>query len=157
MRHQNPYRGPGLVPEIYIDVYRNEEDYFYKGGVMILIDPVSCLAAAIYFEARGEIKIGQARVAETVLNRVESNRYPNTICEVVKQKHQFTFYWDGKKEMVYDQEAWLTSWDLANLALCSKINDPTICHYADKDIENKWTVTMSKEIYGNHAFYKGGC
>ena len=124
---------------------------------MLLIDPVTCLAAAIYFEARGEIKAGQIKVAETVLNRVESPKYPNTICEVVKEKHQFTFYWDGKKEVIKNEEAWSISMTIANTTLCSKINDPNICHYANKDIENKWTVTMNKEIYGNHAFYKGGC
>jgi spore germination cell wall hydrolase CwlJ-like protein len=124
---------------------------------MLLIDPVSCLAAAIYFEARGEIQLDQIRVAETILNRVESKRYPNTVCEVVKQKHQFSFYWDGKKETIYDTEAWLTSWDLANIALCSKINDPTICHYAQKQVKKKWMVNMTQDVHGTHAFYSGGC
>lgn len=124
---------------------------------MVLIDPITCLAAAIYFEARGEIEAHQVKVAETVISRVESNRYPDTVCEVVKQKHQFSFYWDGKEEIVLDQEAWLKSWDLANIALCSKINNLDICHYAQEQIKREWMASMEKEVHGTHAFYKGGC
>lgn len=50
-----------------------------------------CLASAIYFEARGEPVEGQLAVAEVVLNRVASGRYPDTICEVVEQPWQFSF------------------------------------------------------------------
>lgn len=124
---------------------------------MILIDPVSCLAAAIYFEARGEPRKYQIKVAETVISRVESKRYPNTVCEVVKQKHQFTFYWDGKKEIVTDTQAWIKSWDLAMIALCSKIDNLDICHYAQEQIKKDWMANMEREVHGTHAFYKGGC
>lgn len=50
-----------------------------------------CLANAVYFEARGEPIEGQLAVAEVVLNRTQSGRYPQTICEVVTQPWQFSF------------------------------------------------------------------
>jgi spore germination cell wall hydrolase CwlJ-like protein len=50
-----------------------------------------CLASAIYFEARGESIEGQLAVAEVVLNRTRSGRYPSTICAVVRQPAQFSF------------------------------------------------------------------
>ena len=50
-----------------------------------------CLASAVYFEARGEPIEGQLAVAEVVLNRTRSGRYPDTICEVVTQPWQFSF------------------------------------------------------------------
>tara|TARA_Y100000034_G_scaffold48496_1_gene59863 strand:+ start:81 stop:494 length:414 start_codon:yes stop_codon:yes gene_type:complete len=50
---------------------------------------VLCLAEAIYHEARGESLFGQMLVAETVLNRVDDNRWPNTTCGVVYQPYQF--------------------------------------------------------------------
>ena len=50
-----------------------------------------CLASAIYFEARGESIEGQLAVAEVVLNRTRSGRYPTTICQVVRQPAQFSF------------------------------------------------------------------
>jgi spore germination cell wall hydrolase CwlJ-like protein len=54
-----------------------------------------CLANAVYFEARGEPIEGQLAVAEVVLNRAASGRYPGTICEVVTQPWQFSFVRDG--------------------------------------------------------------
>jgi len=50
-----------------------------------------CLANAVYFEARGESLEGQLAVAEVVLNRAASGRYPGTLCEVVRQPWQFSF------------------------------------------------------------------
>ena len=50
-----------------------------------------CLALAVYHEARGEPLIGQKAVAEVVMNRVASDRFPDTICGVVMQPKQFSF------------------------------------------------------------------
>lgn len=59
---------------------------------------VRCLTHNIYFEARGEPERGQIAVALVTLNRVESEEFPETICEVVKQKNrsvcQFSWWCD---------------------------------------------------------------
>ena len=82
----------------------------------------ACLAEAIYFEARGEPVEGQFAVAEVILNRVESPKFPKNICAVVRQgtgrKHacQFSYNCDGKLEYIasgaaYDQAkrvAWVS-------------------------------------------------
>ena len=44
-----------------------------------------CLADNIYFEARNQGFAGWVAVAQVTLNRVRDDRFPNTICEVVKQ------------------------------------------------------------------------
>ncbi len=54
-----------------------------------------CLANAVYFEARGEPIEGQLAVADVVMNRVGSGKYPTTICGVVTQPWQFSFVRDG--------------------------------------------------------------
>ena len=51
---------------------------------------LECLARVISHEARGEPREGQIAVAEVVMNRVESPRFPNTICGVVNQRAQFS-------------------------------------------------------------------
>jgi spore germination cell wall hydrolase CwlJ-like protein len=60
---------------------------------------MECLTQALYYEARNESDEGQAAVAEVVLNRARSGRYPKGICEVVYQRNartcQFTFTCDG--------------------------------------------------------------
>ena len=50
----------------------------------MITEAVFCLALNIYFEARNQPIIGQIGVAQGVLNRVDSEHYPNTVCEVVK-------------------------------------------------------------------------
>ncbi|MEM1345655.1 MAG: cell wall hydrolase, partial [Pseudomonadota bacterium] len=45
----------------------------------------SCLAEALYFEARGESMRGQIAVAEVILNRVDSTAYPDSVCGVISQ------------------------------------------------------------------------
>lgn len=52
---------------------------------------VSCMSEAIYFEARDQPIDGQAAVAVTILNRVNSSRFPNTICGVIHQYKQFSY------------------------------------------------------------------
>ncbi|MFN4113554.1 MAG: cell wall hydrolase [Sphingomonadaceae bacterium] len=56
---------------------------------------LDCLAGAIYFEARGEPLLGQLAVAEVIINRSRSNRFPDTYCAVVRQPGQFSFVRKG--------------------------------------------------------------
>ena len=46
---------------------------------------VSCLAMNMYHEARNQSFAGQLAVANVTMNRVNDERFPDTICEVVKQ------------------------------------------------------------------------
>ena len=50
-----------------------------------------CLAQNIYFEARSESQAGMIAVAQVTMNRVKHPRYPNTVCEVVKQDPTYTW------------------------------------------------------------------
>ena len=60
------------------------------------------MALNIFFEARSEPIQGQIAVAEVTLNRVASDDYPNTICEVVLQENsqgcQFSWWCDSKSD-----------------------------------------------------------
>lgn len=48
-----------------------------------------CLARAMYFESNRNSDDGMLAVGTVVMNRVRSEKYPNTICGVVGQKAQF--------------------------------------------------------------------
>lgn len=54
-----------------------------------------CLAQAIYFEARGEPLEGQLAVGRVVVNRAESDAFPDDYCGVVTQRAQFSFVRGG--------------------------------------------------------------
>ena len=75
----------------------------------------TCLALAIYWEARNQPTIGQLAVAQVVVNRVESKRWPSTICDVVWQKKQFSWTHDGKSDRPKEKTAWRKSKMLAAL------------------------------------------
>jgi spore germination cell wall hydrolase CwlJ-like protein len=81
-------------------------------GVASAKNPVSnkkelqCLAQNVYFEARGEPAAGQLAIALVTMHRVKSRRYPNTICNVVWQRKQFSWTHDGKSDRPRELLAW---------------------------------------------------
>jgi spore germination cell wall hydrolase CwlJ-like protein len=64
-----------------------------------------CLRKAIYFESRGESIKGQVAVAEVILNRVDSRRFPNSVCGVVNQGCQFSYTCDGNSDNMRERGA----------------------------------------------------
>jgi len=125
---------------------------------MSITAAVFCMAQAIYFEARGEELAHRLMVANTIMNRVKSPRYPDTVCEVVKQRHQFSYYWDGKPETIDDRRAWNDALYWAERYLENPIQFHEGCHYAHKDLNPRWASAMEASfVAGNHRFYIGGC
>jgi len=57
---------------------------------------LTCLAQAVYFEARGEDLTGQLAVARVVINRATSGQFPDDYCSVVTQRGQFSFVRGGR-------------------------------------------------------------
>ena len=48
-------------------------------------ESATCLAKNMYYEARNQGTAGWMAVTAVVLNRVNDDRFPNTICEVVQE------------------------------------------------------------------------
>lgn len=80
-----------------------------------------CLQQNVYFEARNQSELGQRAVAWVTLNRMTHKRYPNTICEVVFQRKQFSWTHDGKKDEpgknILEQRAWQKAGEIADSVL----------------------------------------
>ncbi len=122
-----------------------------------------CLAEALYFEARGESVKGQFAVAEVVLNRVESTRYPDTVCAVINQgtgrKYacQFTYTCDGKKEIIAEPRAFERVGKIAKLMVNGAPRDLTsgATHYHTKAVSPNWSRKFPRTAtIGVHHFYK---
>ena len=127
------------------------------GHVNIEGEQKHCLAGAVYFEARGEPLDGQLAVAEVVLNRAASGRYPATICEVVTQKAQFSFIRDGEFPPINKaSKAWEKAVAIAEIAsreLDSKLKSDVLWYHADY-VSPSWGKRLSKETkIGLHIFY----
>ena len=123
-----------------------------------------CLAAGIYFEARGELVKGQAAVAQVILNRVRNPAYPKTICGVVYQNEkwrnrcQFSFACDGIKDRVASREHYEMAEEVAMAVTAGKIWLPEVgssTHYHATYVSPRWARTMEKmEKIGQHIFYR---
>lgn len=130
-----------------------------------MISAIACIATAIYFEARSEPLDGQVAVANVIMNRVASDRFPNSPCEVVKQgrtwmgnmvrnKCHFSYYCDGRPEVILDEGAY-------TLALSIAVNWPNLVditngatYYHRDDVQPYWveSLSISRQI-GRHLFY----
>jgi len=64
----------------------NMDSDIYKD---ITADEYKLLIKIVYLEARGESKEGKAAVVRTIMNRVKSEEFPNSIEEVIYQTGQF--------------------------------------------------------------------
>ena len=119
-----------------------------------MITPLTCLAVAVYFEARGEPIDGQMLVAETIINRVDDERWPDTICEVVQQPHQFSFYSDGLSDTPQDEEAYATALVVAAEAMAGDHLWAGPLYYHTTTVRPVWRHALEPiGIVGNHIFY----
>ena len=67
-------------------------------------EQIFCLARNIYWEARNQSKLGMIAVGRVVINRVNSNRHPNTICEVVHEGPTRESWKTKKNENLADKD-----------------------------------------------------
>ena len=132
-----------------------------------------CLAKNIYFEAGNQPTSGQIAVSQVVLNRVYSDAYPDTICDVVYQanwlenwkgnmipiRHQCQFSWfcDGKSDVPEDSDTWMYSLLVADSILNGDFGDITegSTHYHADYVHPYWADHMTEVIkIGKHIYYR---
>ena len=154
-----------VVPDAYAD----------KPGIWKEQESV-CMAMNIYHEARNQGLAGQLAVAAVTLNRVADKRYPNTVCEVVKQgpireswktkgkdvrpnerqyypirhKCQFSWYCDGKSDEINQPKSYGKILDLSRLIIYNDIAFVDITegatHYHADYVMPAWAKTKTKTI-----------
>lgn len=64
-------------------------------------DSLELLALVVEAEAGNQSELGKRLVVDVVLNRVDSEEFPDTIWEVLTQKNAFSSYWDGGLDKVW--------------------------------------------------------
>ena len=135
-----------------------------------LIDPKDfsrqqrCLAEAVYFESRSEPELGQAAVAQVVLNRVKSGAYPANVCGVVYQDRnhpfacQFSFACEGKSLRIEEPGPWATAVriakDVSSGALYNRQVGDAVNYHANYVLPY-WASTLKRVAsIGHHIFYQ---
>lgn len=142
---QRPHKRP--VPHLPIRV--NDADQQY------------CLAQNIYFEARGESRLGQEAVAWVTLNRVMDPARPKTICAVVWESSQFSWTNDGLKDTPPPGLAWDDAQQVAAevTANWNPEHDPTegSVMFHSSGVKPEWRKNFTKVVrIDGHIFYNNG-
>jgi len=128
----------------------------------------SCLASAVYFEARSESRRGQLAVATVILNRVKGRHFPSSVCGVVYQGAsrrnacQFSFACDGKSNAPRPGRAWDTAIAVADEVMNDNrvIEDErlkavaTATFYHADYVAPSWRRSLNRLArIGHHIFY----
>lgn len=118
-------------------------------------EALQCLAGAIYFESKGEPLTGQLAVAEVIINRAKSGRFPADVCAVVKQRGQFSFVRGGQIPNINAGTAYSTAIAVAKVALADAWNSPAekALYFNTADRRPAGRVIKVASI-GNHVFYR---
>ena len=119
---------------------------------------VECLQRAVYFESRGDTDVGQAAVAQVIINRARHPAFPKTVCAVINQgvergSCQFSFV--CKPTKVVDQREWRRAREVAERALdghtVEGVGTSTFFHAAR--VNPGWKLTRVGQ-FGAHVFYR---
>jgi len=134
-------------------------------------EQLQCMALNIYHEARSDSTLGQEAVGMVTMNRVYSDKYPDTICDVVYQSHlnsrgnpirnkcQFSWYCDGKSDVPRDkvkfEEAMTNAkWVMNNYGSERDITEGAVMYHASY-VNPYWSKAYTKTSrIESHIFYK---
>jgi len=113
---------------------------------------VNLLSKLVHAEARGEPYKGMVAVAATVLNRVSSSKFPNTIAGVIYQSGAYTCVSDGQINMTANEQSKKAAQDAINGW------DPTygcIYYFNPNTATSSWIWSRPQVItIGSHIFCK---
>lgn len=127
-----------------------------------IANEATCLAEAMYYEARGEGTAGEKAIAEVVVHRMHRAGYPHSICGVVHQGTgyacQFSFVCNGMIDQPRAPGEWSRAMRLATriltgtLPLTDVTNGAIAFHAAG--VEPDWPGFVRTVQIGNHVFYR---
>jgi len=140
-----------------------DRDYLAKQPVAVGGPQWQCLTEALYFEARGETARGMFAVGEVILNRVDSDAFPDTPCEVINQGTgrryacQFTYTCDGRPETINEPRSWERVGKVARILMdgAPRVLTGGATYYHTKAVSPSWSRRFPRTAaIGAHYFYR---
>lgn len=115
------------------------------------------MAEAIVYEARGEPEEGKYAVAHVIQNRVEAERWPDTVRQVIHQYKQFSYLRDKHRQKTPTRKDWTiaygVAYDVLNDLVVSPVADAT--HYHTTKVRPSWARELEVVAkIDNHIFYR---
>jgi N-acetylmuramoyl-L-alanine amidase len=110
------------------------------------------LARLVEAEAKGEIYAGKVAVAYVVLNRVDSEQFPNTVSGVINQAGQFSPVRNGAINEPASEESKRA---VEEALLADRSNSESLFFYNAKTASSRWLDSRpTTKVIGNHTFKK---
>jgi N-acetylmuramoyl-L-alanine amidase len=119
-----------------------------------------CMARNIYYEAGREPYEGKLAVAQVVNNRVNSSKFPKTICEVVYQKinNIYQFSWVGENPSgkmnpyVWEESLIVAKKSMTQSNIHELLAKTKAMYFHATSVSPDWHLKRVTQI-GNHIFY----
>lgn len=114
-----------------------------------------CLAVGVYYESKGEPLAGQLAVAEVILNRAGSGRFPRSVCGVLTQRGQFSFVRAGQLPTPPANAQWRKAMAVAQVAQKDLWDSPVenALFFHARYVSPRWKRPRVGTV-GNHVFYR---
>lgn len=114
-----------------------------------------CLALNLAHEARGEPLNGIVAVAQTTINRTKAKNFPDTICEVVYQKNQFS--WTKSKQKKISTKDYQKMYTISVAVMNGEISNNKFkrtLYFHNTQVVPNWSYKFKRVAQvGNHVFY----
>lgn len=126
---------------------------------------MQCMTQNVYWEAASEPAEGKIAVAQVVMNRVESGKFPADPCQVVYQKNvvyervlcQFSWYCENtSKTRPVHKKLWAESEEAVKMVMIEGFRLPELkdaLYYHADYVNPQWNKKQVAKI-GRHIFYK---
>lgn len=114
---------------------------------------IEILYKICHAESRGEGQRGQMAVANVILNRVKSSKFPNSIREVVYQKGQFTPAASGSFSSIVPSEEVKQS--VQKVLGGERVFSDSVLYFKSTSSSAKWGKLKLATQIGRHMFYEG--
>jgi spore germination cell wall hydrolase CwlJ-like protein len=117
---------------------------------------VACLAEALYFEARGTGAQGKAAVAQVVLNRAKSPKFPRSICGVVGDGCQFSYRCDGRADVLAEAGSRARAFKVAETVLSGApdITQGALFFHSARAAPGWFNSRPRVGTFGGNVFYR---
>lgn len=153
-----------LRAEIRMDRMEEKMDDIIQTKYVVKHTPadVECLTKNIYYEARGEDKVGKYAVAHVTVNRMNTGKWGNDLCKVVYAKKQFS--WTLQKKLPKPNK---TLWEESKAVAIKVLQGArvrglsnSLYYHADYIQRPKWAhpdehiITIGRHLFYNNALRK---
>lgn len=120
--------------------------------IMVSNEERQLLYRLVMAEAGSEIYEGQVAVANVVLNRVKSKKFPNTVKGVIYQKNQFTPVMSGRLNRIVPNKSVKKAVDAALAG--EKVVPDDVVYFLNPRYSNGRSKRKFYKAIGNHYFFK---